>query len=111
MKCYLELWNAKEAWTNLSKEDRANYLGQLGPHIESLVNNGVEIVNWGTNDSSTANRAAYDFFAIWKFPTQQSVSDFEALVEGAGWYDYFEQVNVSGEATSPEEVLGKLIDL
>ncbi|MBY0434004.1 MAG: hypothetical protein K2U26_07840 [Cyclobacteriaceae bacterium] len=111
MKTYIELWKAKDTWRNLSKEDRANYLGQLAPAIQQLVSSGVEIVAWGENDSSTFKRAEYDFFGIWKFPTPEAVQLFEKMVEGAGWYAYFDQVNLHGDNTSPQHVLSKMIGI
>lgn len=91
-----------------SKDD---YISQLGSHIQNLIENGVEIINWGINDPSAVQRGEFDFFAIWKFPDQDSPKRFEALVEGVGWYNYFEQVNASGEANTSDEILGKSIDL
>jgi hypothetical protein len=111
MKCFIELWKEKESWRKLSQQDRGNYMNQLGPHIQNLMAGGVEIVCWGANDKSTANRADYDFFAVWKFPNQDMVEQFEKLVEGSGWYNYFEQVNLSGMATTPDEIIGQLITM
>ena len=110
MKCYIELWNTKEAWNNLSKQEKADFLSQQGPTIQNLMEKGVEVVNWGINDSSTAHRANYDFFAIWNFPNQEVVKEFEDILEAAGWYNYFEQVNISGEPTSPDVIMGKLME-
>tara|TARA_B110000037_G_C17036619_1_gene471898 strand:+ start:399 stop:734 length:336 start_codon:yes stop_codon:yes gene_type:complete len=111
MKCFIELWKAKDAWKQLSKEDRGNYVGQIGPHIQNILGKGVEIVSWGSNENTTEHRADYDFFAVWNFPNQELLDEFEAIVEGAGWYDYFEQVNLSGESTTPEEIIGKMVNL
>ena len=111
MKSYIELWKAKAAWLDLSKEERGNFLSQLGPHIQNLANNGVEIISWGVNEDTTFNKAPYDFFAIWNMPNDEMVKEFENLVEGAGWYNYFEQVNACGVATTPKEVIGKLINI
>ena len=111
MKSYIELWKAKAAWLNLSKEERGSFLSQLGPHIQDLAKKGVEIVSWGVNEDTTSHRAAYDFFAIWNMPDDEIVKEFENIVEGAGWYTYFEQVNACGLATTPQEVIGKLIEL
>jgi hypothetical protein len=111
MKTYIELWKAKDAWKALSKDERAKYLGQLAPAIEQLVSVGVEIVAWGENDSSTFHRAPYDFFGIWKFLTPAAVQQFEKMVDGAGWYTYFDQVNLQGTSATPQEILGKMISL
>jgi hypothetical protein len=36
------------------------------------------------------------------------VREFVRGIEEAGWYDYFEQVNLSGEAVPFEVLLGQL---
>ena len=111
MKMYIELWKAKQAWTDLSQEERGNYMTQLGPAIQQLVESGVEIINWGAIDKTTYNKVDYDFFAVWKFPSQESAESFEKLVEGAGWYNYFDQVNAMGNPTTAQEVIGQLITM
>ena len=111
MKMYIELWKAKSAWKDLSKEERGSYMGQLGPAIQQLSDSGVQIINWGVNDSGTFRRADYDFFAVWTFPDDAVAQTFEKMVEGAGWYNYFEQVNVKGDAVTPQEVIGKMIEM
>lgn len=111
MKTYIELWKAKNEWKKLSKVDREKYLEQLAPAIQQLQNSGVEIIAWGENDSSTVMRASYDFFGVWKFPSQEAVASFEKMVESAGWYSYFDQVNLHGNTATPHEILGKMITL
>lgn len=111
MKMYIELWKATQAWIDLSKDERGNYMSQLGPAIQQLVESGVEIINWGAIDSTTYNKVDYDFFAVWKFPSQDAAESFEKLVEGAGWYNYFEQVNAMGNPVTAEEVIGQLVNM
>jgi hypothetical protein len=111
MITYIELWKAKQAWMDLSKEERGNYMNALGPAIQQLVENGVQIVSWGANDNSTFSKADYDYFAVWTFPNTEAAKSFEKLVEGAGWYNYFDQVNLMGTAGGPQEVIGKMIAL
>ena len=111
MITYIELWKAKKTWTDLSKEERSNYLAALGPAIEQLISSGTEIISWGSNAPSTFNKAEYDYFAVWSFPDADAAVNFEKLVEGAGWYNYFDQVNLMGNKQTPEQVMGKMIDL
>ena len=111
MITYIELWKAKQAWLDLSTEERGNYMNALGPAIQQLVESGVQIVSWGANDNTTFSKADYDYFAVWTFPTTESAQGFEKLVEGAGWYNYFDQVNVMGNAGSPQDIIGQLIEL
>ena len=111
MKNYIELWKVKKSWRNLPKKERADYLSKLAPAIQHFADNGVKVLSWGENDKETFKKAAYDYFAIWSFPNDELVKEFENLIDGAGWYEYFEQVNVCGDATSPEEIIGKLIEI
>ena len=111
MKIFIEFWKAREAWHQLSKEERISYVAQIGPVMEDLVSKGVVVDGWGVNDDASPHKADFDFFAITKLPSQELLDDFQAIVEGAGWYNYFEQINVSGEDIGAEKVIGKMIDL
>jgi hypothetical protein len=111
MISYIELWKAKQAWLDMSKDERGKYMTALGPAIQGLVENGAQIVSWGNNEASTFCRGAYDYFAVWTFPNIETAKNFEKLVEGAGWYNYFDQVNVMGTAGGPQDVIGKMIEL
>jgi len=108
---FVEVWNAKQAWLDLSTEERGNYVQQVGSHIQKLLDAGVKVLTWSTNDATTTHRAGFDYFAIWSFPDQALADQFQQLVEGAGWYNYFEQTNVMGQAGSAENVLGQLVNL
>jgi len=76
MITYIELWKAKQAWINLSKEERGNYMTALGPAIQQLMEKGVQVVSWGVNEPSTFARVDYDFFGVWTFPDQESTKGF-----------------------------------
>lgn len=108
---FVELWNAKPEWLALSVEERGNYMAQIGPHIQDLLDKGTKVLTWSDNDESTDYRGNYDYFAIWSFPNQETANGFQELVAGAGWYNYFEQVNAMGAASSVENIIGKLVQL
>lgn len=110
MITYIELWKAKETWLNLSKDERGDYMNAVGPAIQHLLDNGVQIVSWGSNESSTFSKADYDYFAVWTFPNIETAQEFEKTVEGAGWYNYFDQVNAMGTTASPQDVIGIMIN-
>ena len=111
MKIFIELWKAKDAWKQLLLSERQEYVAQIGPVMEDLMKKGVVIEAWGTNEDGTPFASDYNFFAITKLPSKELLEEFEAIVEGAGWYNYFDQVNVSGSPMSPEEVIGKMLEL
>lgn len=108
---FVEMWNATPAWTALSLEERSNYMNQIGPHIQGLIEKGTEILTWAPNKVQTDARAAYDYLAIWRFPDQETADGFQALVRQAGWYNYFDQVNLMGETNTVEHVISELVQL
>jgi hypothetical protein len=111
MKVFIELWNAKDAWKELSLKDRQDYMAQIGPVMEDMMSKGLEITAWGMNEDETGHKSEYDFFAVSKMPTDELLKEFQSIVEAAGWYNYFEQVNLSGSLMTPEEVIGKMLEL
>lgn len=111
MITYIELWQAKQTWINLSPEERKTYVDALGPVIQQLLESGVQIISWGINDGSTFRRVDFDYYAVWNFPDENAAVKFEKLVESAGWYTYFEQVNARGATMSPQDVMAHMINL
>ena len=111
MRIFIEFWKAKDAWHQLSKEERTAYLGQIGPAMQDLISKGANFDAWGLNDDTTPFRADYDFYAVTKLPTQELLNAFQAIVDQSGWYNYFEQINLTGDNIGPEAVIGKMIEL
>jgi len=111
MYLFVETWKPTQAWLNLTKEERINYVAAVGGAIKQLTDAGVEIIGWGINDADTDMHNGFDYFAVWKFPNKDIVKQFENMVAAAGWYNYFTQVNASGALSSPQDVLGHSISL
>jgi len=111
MEIFIELWKAKDAWKNLSVTEREAYVAQIGPVMQDLVSKGVIIEAWGINDDDSPFRADYDYFAVTKFPDKAILNEFKHIVEQANWYEYFEQVNITGAVLTPEAVIRQLMQL
>lgn len=109
MKLFLELWKPKKAWLSLTVEERRDYIESINPSIRKLMGEGIELVGIGTIDGDTDQRADYEYWAVWKIPSDELVRTFEDQVRDDGFYDYFEQINARGEPRPPEEVFGELI--
>ncbi len=107
----IEIWNAKQAWLDLSPNKRGEFMAQVGGAMEGMIADGIKILTWSFNDPATDEKAAYDYFALWSFPTQELADGFFSTVKGAGWYNYFEQVNLMGKEGTADEVIGALIQL
>ena len=79
--------------------------------MANLESQGAKIIAWGFNDEATPKRAPYDYFAAIVFPTELAAARYEKLFSAAGWYDYFEQVNVGGDIAPFDEILKQLVEL
>lgn len=104
MYLYVELWKARQAWLDLSAEERKSWLDNLLAGLQEHLQSGtVEPIGFVRNDDDTPRSAGYDFFAVWKMQDNQAARKFEGFIEGAGWHKYFEQVNAGGKALEMEE--------
>jgi len=112
MYIFVEIWNVKPAWLALEQSQRAEYMQNVGSAIQSLSEQGIELISWSKRDSDTPYASKYQYFAVWKMPNQDAVTTFENAVEGAGWYNYFEQENLRGQfEATPGPVNTELISL
>ena len=68
MYYYIEQWKHRPKWLTLTPEDRGKFLFDLSPTLQSLVDNGAELVGYLINDTDTYHRADYRFLRIWKIP-------------------------------------------
>jgi len=108
MHLYLELWKAKPAWRALAPAQREAFVAGLGPAIEKLLADGIELVGFARTDADTSHRAGYDYVAAWRMPTRELAVSFERTVDGSGFHDYFEQVNARGEIEPAADVLARM---
>lgn len=108
---FIELWNVKPEWKSLSVSERSAYMEQVGSAIQGLLDQGVKVLTWSENDETADKRSGYEYFAIWSFPNQEIADGFQKLVEGAGWYNYFEQVNLMGKEATVSDITNTLIHI
>lgn len=102
MYLYVELWKARPAWLDLSREERKSWLDKVLGGLQEQLQSGVEVIGFALNDEDTPNSAGYDIFAAWKMPSKEIAQQFENFVENAGWHNYFEQVNARGKMLEME---------
>ena len=109
MYVLVELWSAKPKWLALSPDERAAFIEQVTAKMNTAVGDGLEALCWAENDVDTAHRAEYDYLGLWKMSDESMVRQFEDAIATTGWYDHFDQVNLRGKWSEPEDVLRKMI--
>lgn len=100
----IELFRPRASWYRLSSEEKAAFFEKVKSSIERAVNDGAKLhgpymCRWSTE---------WQMFAFWEV---QSLEDVEALARDAediGWYEYFEQSNIVGSKSTPEEYSEKI---
>ena len=102
---FVELYNYKDAWRETSSEQRHQFVEGVMQSIGTLADSGIEILGCAHNDLATDRRAPYDFFCVYRVADQQAQKTFFDEIERSGWYDRFDQVNLSGPALNPPGLL------
>ncbi len=102
---FIELYNYKPSWSQCSADERQIFTGKVAEAVSQLKSAGVEVIAYGCNSIQTDRRAPYDFFCVYLVPSSGFQREFERQVAASGWYDYFDQVNVSGDILEYEAAL------
>jgi hypothetical protein len=102
---FIELYNYKSAWTDCPETERAGFAEKIAEAVNGLTSAGVDVIAYGMNAVETDRRAPYDFFCVYRVPNAAFQREFERQIAASGWYNYFDQVNVSGDARGFKEAL------
>jgi hypothetical protein len=102
---FIELYNYGPTWAKCSESERTAFAKKVVEAVKGLKSAGVDVVAYGMNSPETDRRAPYDFFCVYRVPNVELQRAFEQQVAASGWYEYFEQLNVSGDAKDFEVVL------
>jgi hypothetical protein len=127
MYLYIEIWKAREAWLELTNDQRQAKLDQLLQLAQEHPITGVVPFSFRPVgnvflfdgvverpvivDDAVARPTGFHYAAAWMVPTRELIKQFEDRVEGLGWWwEYFEQQNAWGpmdrEATVSDMVHG-----
>lgn len=110
VRVFIELWNARPEWLELSREERAAYMKEVREGLADMREGGIEVLGWGSVDPRAGHESGYGFYALYRMRNREQVNAFEEAVEKAGWYRYFEQINISGELEDAHVVIDRLIE-
>jgi len=108
---FIELWNAKPQWKALPKKEKEEYIINVGKAMQDMATQGINVLTWSENTTTDSRRATYDYFAVWTIPSDDLADSFLKVIENAGWYTYFEQVNILGTKNEAHQVLDTMIKL
>lgn len=108
---FIELFSYKDSWRELPEAKRIEYRQGVLAAVAAQIAEGLDVISWGFNDPATDRRAPVDFYCVYRMPSAEYQRRFENEIASAGWYEYFDQINVSGAISTPEELFGALVKL
>lgn len=111
MYIYVELWKFRQAWLDLSVDERRAFMDNIGSQIQNLLDEGVESLAFAYNDDETPHPSGYDYIAVWKIPNKDLVEKFEKTVEDSGFHNYHEQVNARGPMVDLGPMINQHVEL
>lgn len=107
-RVFIELYSYKPAWV-IKKCQRTAIIDKVIENVGGLAGVGINVLAYGRNDESTDRRAPYDFFCVYQVSDANTQHAFEREIAKSGWYDIFDQVNVSGVAIPYPDLLSSHI--
>lgn len=96
MHLLIELWTPKPAWLALSPEDRRTFVDGVVAAVEPVMTDDLVLLGSGLASSDLPYPLPCRYFAIWQAARAEQMQAFAELLVRAGWYTYFDQVNVGG---------------
>jgi haloalkane dehalogenase len=105
LQVFVEMYNYTPEWFALSAAERQAFVGTVVSALTDAQREGVDVLACAMNDPGTDRRAPFDFFCVYRMPDLRTRQAFEAGVAAAGWYRFFEQVNLGGAALTPAGAL------
>lgn len=111
MHLYAELWNVRPEWLNLDQGERQSFVDSIGPGMQSLLAQGIELLGFALNDDDTPHRSPHQYLALWRMDDAAQAATLERVVDEADWHRYFDQVNARGEVLAPPEALAHIVAL
>lgn len=107
-----EIWKARPSWLALSAQVRVQFFEQkVGPLLGDLIEQGAEVLACAVNDNTGTERIDFQYMAVWKLPSKAFSEQLEAAAKAAGFLEYFDQVNFSGNLITPDALNADMINL
>jgi hypothetical protein len=107
-----EIWKARPSWLEMTEAQRKSYLDEkINPVLMGMFGKGAELLGCAVNDNTGNEKMDYQFMAVWKFPNKELSDHLETIATEAGFLDYFEQVNFSGNLIPPPVLNDSMINL
>ncbi|TDC13427.1 hypothetical protein E1265_28035 [Streptomyces sp. 8K308] len=111
MHIVVEIWTPKPAFLDTPPDIREQIVGSVQEGVSQMAAVGITTLGWGRIAPTEDHPSGHDWFAVWQIPTAELVDTFFAGITESGWYEWFDQINVSGQLETVEDVLKSHLSL
>lgn len=111
MHLLIEIWTPKPAWLALNPSDRRTFVDGVLAAVQPVMTEDLVLLGSGLARDDLPHALPCRYFAVWKATQAAQLEAFAALLVQAGWYTYFDQVNVGGQHMPLGKVLSHQVEL
>lgn len=105
MYVVIETWTPRAEFLAATPETRERVFDSVREGMAQFTALGIDTLGWGRIDAGADRSGGYDWFAVWTMPSAELAAAFLQGVEAAGWYEWFDQTNVTGELASVDSAI------
>ena len=95
MQILIFLWEPNDEWRALSAAEQRAYLLRLDDVINAARAEGVMTLGWSEIDRSLPQAPAHSYVGVFAMSSAEDIHKLYRLAREAGWYDYFDSINLS----------------
>jgi len=107
----IELYSPKPSWHALPRASREALLRGVEAGATALADSGVALIALGRINPLIERTSGHVYFGIWSASDEPATDILLGAIAASGWYEYLDQVNVSGAAQSLQTHLADLLSL
>lgn len=103
----LEIWRPRPEWSALPKQQKEKFVARAQELLGEILGKGAKVL--GIYKCRAASSDGWDVMGYWEMPSFDLICELAEKLDKMGWNRYFEQVNLVGTATTPQEYLSGLL--
>jgi hypothetical protein len=109
MQHLFEIWAKKPVWETLTAAEQQAFIDGILAKVGPLMEAGLKLVASGFVETDIPNSLPYQYYAFWEYDDATLAMKLAETLRDAGWFTYFDQVNIAGRAEPLSGVLEKHI--
>ncbi len=116
MQILIIIWEPNAEWHALGDEAQKGYLSSLDAAVTAVRSQGVMTLGWSKIDRTLPKAPTEGYVGVFAMSNTEQCHELEKNVQAAGWYDYFDSVNVSinpegGTSPLPSQEYARLLEI